>query len=62
MGDQGDQVVNWRKASASANGGEQCVEVGELGHGVAVRDSQDRQGAVLRIHPAAWCRFVGSLR
>jgi hypothetical protein len=24
----GEQVDNWRKASHSANGGEQCVEVG----------------------------------
>jgi hypothetical protein len=61
MGEQ-EQVGDWRKASASANGGEQCVEAGTSRDGVAVRDTADRQGAVLRISPAAWERFVRSLR
>lgn len=37
----------WRKASASAGNG-QCVEVAALVGGVAVRDSKDPNGPVLR--------------
>jgi hypothetical protein len=56
------KITNWRKASASANG-EACLEAGTCRDGVAVRDSQQGgQGPVLSISPAAWSRFVGSLR
>ena len=40
----GEQVGNWRKSSYSANGGEQCVEIGSA-DAVLVRDTQDRGGA-----------------
>lgn len=47
----------WRKSTRSGSNG-QCVEVCDLGHGVAVRDSKDPHGPVLSFPPAAWAAFV----
>ena len=47
----------WRKSSYSGNGGE-CVEVGQAEDAVAVRDTKDRTGAVLRFTPDAWRMFA----
>jgi hypothetical protein len=55
-------LTNWRKASYSSNGGANCVEVGDASHAVLVRDTQDRTGPVLRISPAAWCRFADQVK
>lgn len=53
--------LNWRKANRSMNHGA-CAEVanGEVGGHriVAVRDSQDRDGLVLRYGGSAWRSFV----
>jgi hypothetical protein len=57
----GEQAVNWRKASYSANGGEQCVEVGSAG-AVLVRDTTNRGGVTLTVSAAAWSTFLGTLR
>jgi hypothetical protein len=57
----GEQVENWRKASMSANGGEQCVEVGTTTGTVAVRDTVDRGGFLLSVPAAAWTAFTASL-
>ncbi len=52
----------WRKSSYSDNGGE-CVEAGEAGRGVLVRDTkQDRTGPVLLFVPDAWRRFTGQMK
>lgn len=51
----------WRTASASAGSGE-CAEVGSCSHGVAVRDSKDRDGPVLSFGAGAWAAFTGSLK
>jgi hypothetical protein len=57
------QVTNWRKSRASANGGEQCVEVGTTSDGVAVRDTKDNgNGPVLRVSPDEWRRFTTSAK
>jgi hypothetical protein len=56
-----EQVVNWRKSSASANG-EQCVEVGSTASTIAIRDTTDRAGAMLSVPGAVWTAFLGALR
>jgi len=47
----------WRKSSFSGNGGD-CVEVGHAARAVAVRDTKDRTGPVLRFTPSAWRKFA----
>ncbi len=52
----------WIKSSHSyANGN--CVEVAGLPGGlIAVRNSRDRAGAVLRFTPDKWRAFLGGIR
>jgi hypothetical protein len=52
---------DWKKSSLSfANGN--CVEVAGLGGGeVGVRNSRDREGAVLRFTPDEWHAFIGGV-
>ncbi len=52
---------NWRKAMRSMNAGA-CVEVASALDAVAVRDSQDLRGPVVRYTSAAWRSFVGDAR
>jgi hypothetical protein len=52
---------DWRTSSFSGNGGE-CVEVGQADDAVAVRDTKDRAGAVLRFPPYAWRSFADQLK
>lgn len=50
----------WRKSSRSGDNG--CVEVaGNLPEVVAVRDSKDITGPVLRFAPAAWRTFLAAV-
>ncbi len=52
----------WRKSSYSgANGGE-CVEVGQDEDLIAIRDTKDRTGPVLRVAPHTWRRFAQQVR
>lgn len=54
-------AVAWRKSSRS-NGSGACVEVAtNLTGMVAVRDSKDPHGAILRVTPAEWRQFVAAL-
>jgi hypothetical protein len=55
-------VSGWRKSSYSGNNGGDCVEVGHQDTGVAVRDTKNREGAVLRFTPDAWRRFAARLK
>lgn len=52
----------WVKSSLSfANGN--CLEVADLGGGtVGVRNSRDREGAVLRFTADEWQAFIGGVR
>jgi Domain of unknown function (DUF397) len=52
----------WVKSSLSfANGN--CVEVSDLpGETIGVRNSRDREGAVLRFTPDEWHAFLGGVR
>jgi hypothetical protein len=54
--------VGWRKSSYSANGGAACVEVGDAGTGVLVRDTTDRAGGMLVIPATAWRALLADIR
>jgi hypothetical protein len=57
------EVATWRKASHSANNGTACVEAGVAARGrVLVRDTTNRDGAVLDIPAEAWDHFTGTLK
>jgi hypothetical protein len=49
--------LNWRKARRSAGNGA-CVEVASFQGTVAVRDSKDPDGPVLRYTRAEWRAFL----
>lgn len=58
MSDQSGVNLVWRKASTSQVNGN-CVEVALVpGGGVAVRDSKDPDGPVLRFSASEWAAFV----
>lgn len=50
----------WRKSSYSGGGGD-CVEVADLPHLIAIRDSKRPEGAALTVSPAAFTAFVHDL-
>jgi hypothetical protein len=53
---------NWRKSSASMSDGH-CAEVAALPAGtVAVRDTTDREGPVLRFGAEAWRAFAARVK
>ncbi|MEU6129273.1 DUF397 domain-containing protein [Saccharopolyspora sp. NPDC047091] len=51
---------NWRTSSYS-NGGGQCVEVGGLPGGAAVRDSKDRAAGHLSFDRPQWTVFLAAV-
>ena len=48
--------IRWRKSMASDSGG--CLEVAVVDGSVLVRDSKNRDGAMLRFAPKAWSVFL----
>jgi len=51
---------NFVKSSYSSSGGE-CVEVARnIPHTIAIRDSKDPDGPILRLTPTAWAHFTAS--
>ncbi|GGV11561.1 hypothetical protein GCM10010182_34850 [Actinomadura cremea] len=56
-----EAVLNWRKASASAEGDE-CVEVAAAGASVLVRDSRDRESGMIELGSAQWRTLVHAIR
>lgn len=53
--------LNWRKATKSAQA-DACVEVARLDPGtVAVRDSKDSGGAILRFTQSEWDAFLDGM-
>lgn len=47
----------WRKSSYS-DSQQECVEVALSSAAIGVRDTKNRQGGELALHPAAWHAFV----
>lgn len=52
----------WIKSSYSGSQGSECVEVAALPDGVAVRDSKDPDGPVLRFTAVEWRAFVARVK
>jgi len=52
----------WRKASYSGGNGGACVEVGQHGGSVLVRDSKTENGPELPFHFATWTEFLATLK
>lgn len=52
----------WRKASRSSGGGNECVEVADLGTGTAVRDSKNPTGPALAFTRSEWRAFAARVR
>lgn len=61
LAESGLARLNWRKSMQSMNNGA-CVEVASAVDTVAVRDSQDLRGPVVRYTSTAWRSFVGGAR
>lgn len=58
-----DQIKHgWRKSTYSGNGGGDCVEVGYIQDVIAVRDTKDRSGPMLRFAPETWRRFADQVK
>lgn len=58
---EGPNAATWRKSSYSGSNGGQCVEVAAPVH-VLVRDTKDREGAVLVFGPDAWREFAAKVK
>jgi hypothetical protein len=55
-------ATDWRKASYSSGNGGNCVEIGQAGKAVAVRDTKDRTGVTLDVPAKAWRAFAARLK
>jgi hypothetical protein len=54
---KGTKALTWRKSSYSGTNGGQCVEVTVPGR-ILVRDTKDRDGAVLSFSVETWRKFI----
>ena len=62
MAERGPDGLTWVKSSLSYCNSN-CLEVASLpGGGVAVRDSKDPSGPVLKFTPGEWQAFLGGAR
>ena len=53
---------HWRKSTYSDGNGGNCVEVAERRGADLVRDTTDRDGAMITVPGSAWGRFTASIR
>lgn len=51
-------ALTWEKSSHSTGSGGECIEVAAGPATVYVRDSKDKEGAILTFDAAAWSAFV----
>lgn len=56
-----DLRISWRKSSHSGQQGD-CVELGDLGDGVAVRDSKNPTGPKLRFSRRALSELATAIK
>lgn len=61
MSGDGLRCLDWRKSQRSMSGGA-CVEVAATNGGVAIRDSKDTDGEVLRYSVNSWRFFIADAR
>ncbi|WP_310887604.1 DUF397 domain-containing protein [Streptomyces shenzhenensis] len=54
--------MTWRKSSYSGPDGGECVEVADLDHEVAVRDSKDPGAGQFAVAPGTWAAFLRELK
>jgi Domain of unknown function (DUF397) len=54
--------ATWRKSSYSGSSGGSCVEAGNAGGLVLVRDTTDRDGGTLAFAASAWAAFTTGLK
>ena len=54
------EAASWRKSTRCQTG--ECVEAGQGAGAVGVRDSQDPDGGLLEVTPAAWRAFTAGLK
>jgi len=57
-----DTDQTWRTSSYSGSNGGACIEVATRPDGVAVRDTKDRTGPVLRFSSASWRSFARQVK
>ncbi|MBB5159983.1 DUF397 domain-containing protein [Saccharopolyspora phatthalungensis] len=53
--------ANWRKSSRS-NQETNCVEVGRIDNGAAVRDTKDRAAGYFTTTAAQWSAFIDAVK
>jgi hypothetical protein len=54
--------ATWRTSSYTGGNGGNCVEVGNGGSAVVIRDTKDRAGAVLAFAPQPWREFAARIK
>lgn len=52
----------WRKSSRSSPSGDNCVEVAFAGDTVAVRDTKNREAAILLFSEDEWTTFLEGVK
>lgn len=56
------EVRAWRKSSYSGGANSNCAEVSQDGAVVAVRDTKDQDGAMVRFTSSAWEKFTAGIK
>jgi hypothetical protein len=58
----GTSALSWRKSSRSGNNGGDCVEVADTARVILVRDTKDRDGAVIAFSAGSWQKFAATIK